>query len=114
VKGGLLESGEGIGCRPPTRKLYRIARRTSASLPLYFGPPSVENNVRSGDPKTVFCDGVTTALAPNGAILQQVTPDDEIRVAIAQRQGETECRLQMGEETVATGGILFRCNERVR
>jgi GNAT superfamily N-acetyltransferase len=61
--------------------------------------------------KIVFCDGVTTALTPNGAILQQVTPDDEIQVAIAERQGGPEWRLQMGEETVATGGILFHYNE---
>jgi GNAT superfamily N-acetyltransferase len=59
----------------------------------------------------VFCDGVATALAPNGAILQRVTPEDETRLAIAQRQGGTEWRLQMGEETVATGGILFHYNE---
>jgi GNAT superfamily N-acetyltransferase len=61
--------------------------------------------------KIVFGDGVTTALAPNGAILQQVTPDDETQVAIAQRQGGTEWRLQIGQETVATGGILFHYNE---
>ena len=59
----------------------------------------------------VFRDGVTTALVPNGAILEQVTPDDETRVAIAERQGGTEWRLQMGEETLATGGILFHYNE---
>jgi GNAT superfamily N-acetyltransferase len=61
--------------------------------------------------KIVFRDGVTTALAPNGAILQRVTPDEETQIAIAQRQGGTEWRLQMGEETVATGGILFHYNE---
>jgi len=61
--------------------------------------------------KIVFHDAVTTALPPNGAILQQVTPDEETRVAIAQRQGGTEWRLQLGGEPVATGGILFQYNE---
>jgi GNAT superfamily N-acetyltransferase len=61
--------------------------------------------------KIVFHDGVTTALAPNGAILQQVTGDEEARIAIAQRQGGTEWRLQLGGEPVATGGILFHYNE---
>ena len=61
--------------------------------------------------KIVFRDGVTTALVSKGAILQQVTPDEETQVALAQRQGGTEWRLQMDEETVATGGILFHYNE---
>src|SRR5262245_41690508 len=59
----------------------------------------------------VFRDGGTTALAPNGATLQQVTSDDETRVAIAERQGGPEWRLHLGEETVGTGGILFHYNE---
>lgn len=61
--------------------------------------------------KIVFRDGFTTALPANGAILEQVTSDEETRVAIAERQGGTEWRLQIGEETVATGGILFHYNE---
>jgi GNAT superfamily N-acetyltransferase len=61
--------------------------------------------------KIVFHDGVATALAANGAVLHQVTPDEETRVAIAERQGGTEWRLQLDEETVATGGILFHYNE---
>src|SRR5262245_15688039 len=61
--------------------------------------------------KIVFHDGVTSMLAPNGAILQQVTPDGETRAAVAQRQGGTERRLQLGGESVATGGILFHYNE---
>jgi GNAT superfamily N-acetyltransferase len=61
--------------------------------------------------KIVFRDGVTTSLSPNGAILQQVTPDEETHLAIAQRQGGTEWRLQLDGETVATGGILFHYNE---
>lgn len=61
--------------------------------------------------KIVFRDGVSTALPANGAILQPLTPDEEIRAAIAQRQGGTEWRLQLDGETVATGGILFHYNE---
>ena len=59
----------------------------------------------------VFQDGGTTALAPNGAILQQVTSDHDTRVAMAERQGGPEWRLQLGKETVGTGGILFHYNE---
>jgi GNAT superfamily N-acetyltransferase len=59
----------------------------------------------------VFRDGVTTRLPPNGAILQQLTPDEETHAAIAHRQGGTEWRLQVDGETVATGGILFHYNE---
>lgn len=40
-----------------------------------------------------------------------MTSDEETQVAIAQRQGGTEWRLQLGEEAVATGGILFHYNE---
>jgi GNAT superfamily N-acetyltransferase len=61
--------------------------------------------------KIIFHDGVTTALTPNGAILDQVTPDNETRVAVAHRQGGTEWRLQLSGEPVATGGILFHYNE---
>lgn len=60
--------------------------------------------------KIVFHDGLTTALPPNGAILEQVTPDEETQVAIAQRQGGTEWRLQVGGEPVGTGGSLFHYN----
>jgi len=61
--------------------------------------------------KIVFSDGVTTALPPSDALLERVTPDEEAQVAIEQRQGGTEWRLRLGEETVATGGILFHYNE---
>ena len=61
--------------------------------------------------KIVFHDGVTTALMANGAVLQQVTPDEETYTAIAHRQGGTEWRLHVGREPVATGGILFHYNE---
>jgi GNAT superfamily N-acetyltransferase len=61
--------------------------------------------------KIVFRDGVTTAVPPNGVILQPLTSDEETRAAIAHRQGGTEWRLQLGTETVATGGILFHYNE---
>lgn len=60
--------------------------------------------------KIVFHDGVMTTLAPNRAILRQVTSDEETRAAIAQRQGGTEWRLEVAGECVATGGILFHYN----
>jgi GNAT superfamily N-acetyltransferase len=58
----------------------------------------------------VFRDGVTTALPSNGAVLQQVTPDDETRAAIADRQGGGEWHLLVSGEIVAKGGILFHYN----
>jgi GNAT superfamily N-acetyltransferase len=61
--------------------------------------------------KIVFHDGGTTRLPSNGAILQQVTTDEDARLAIAQRQGGTEWRLQVDGEPVANGGILFHYNE---
>jgi GNAT superfamily N-acetyltransferase len=61
--------------------------------------------------KIVFRDGATTTLPSNGAMLEQITSDEETQDAIRQRQGGTEWRLQMGDDTVATGGILFHYNE---
>jgi GNAT superfamily N-acetyltransferase len=61
--------------------------------------------------KVVFRDGVTTTLAANGAILEQVTSAEETRAAVVERQGGPEWRLQFGDQTVATGGILFHYNE---
>jgi GNAT superfamily N-acetyltransferase len=58
----------------------------------------------------LFHDGFTTTLASKEARLEQLTSDDEIRRALVERQGGGEWRLQMGAETVATGGILFHYN----
>ena len=41
----------------------------------------------------VFQDAITTALPANGAIVQQLTSDQEIWNAIAQRQGGAEFSL---------------------
>jgi GNAT superfamily N-acetyltransferase len=60
--------------------------------------------------KIVFRDGVTTALESNGAVLEATTGEEDARQAIAARQGGPEWRLQVGNDTVATGGILFHYN----
>jgi hypothetical protein len=60
--------------------------------------------------KIVFRDGVTTALASNGTVLESMTGEEDARRAIAARQGGPEWRLRLGNETVATGGILFHYN----
>ena len=60
--------------------------------------------------KIVFRDGVTTATESNGAMLEPITSEADTRRAIAARQGGPEWRLQFGNETVATGGILFHYN----
>ncbi|HEX4913292.1 MAG TPA: GNAT family N-acetyltransferase, partial [Vicinamibacterales bacterium] len=60
--------------------------------------------------KIVFRDGVTTALESNGAVLESMTGEEDARRAIEARQGGPEWRLRLGNETVATGGILFHYN----
>jgi GNAT superfamily N-acetyltransferase len=59
----------------------------------------------------VFCDGITTTLSSQGAILEKITPDEETHTAILRRQGGPEWRLRLNGETVATGGILFHYNQ---
>lgn len=61
--------------------------------------------------KIVFQPGNETMLPANGATLHQVTPDAEVRLAIAQRQGGPEWRLEIDGATAGTGGILFHYNE---
>lgn len=60
--------------------------------------------------KIVFRDAITTALPANGATLQQLTSDQETRLAIAQRQGGAEYQLVLDGTTIATGGLLFHYN----
>ena len=60
--------------------------------------------------KIVFRDGVTTALGSNSAVLEPMTGEEDARRASAARQGGPEWRLRLGNETVATGGILFHYN----
>ena len=60
--------------------------------------------------KIVFRDGVTTSLPSNGAVLEPTTGEDEARRAITECQGGPEWRLMLGNDTVATGGILFHYN----
>ena len=61
--------------------------------------------------KIVFRDGLTSALTPNGASLEQVTSEEAARAAIAERQGGPEWVLRLGAEKVGGGGILFHYNE---
>lgn len=60
--------------------------------------------------KIVFRDAITTRLPANGAALQQLTSDQEIWSAIAQRQGGAEYQLVLDGATVATGGLMFHYN----
>lgn len=60
--------------------------------------------------KIVFRDGVTTTLESNGAVLEPMTGEEDTRRAIAARQGGPEWRLQLGNDTVAAGGLLFHYN----
>jgi GNAT superfamily N-acetyltransferase len=58
----------------------------------------------------VFRDGFTTALTANGAVLQPLTSDDEVRASIADRQGGPEFLLQVDGRPAGKGGILFHYN----
>src|SRR5258708_32365740 len=57
-----------------------------------------------------FRDGFTTALPANGAVLQPLTSDEEVRASIAERQGGPEVFLQVDGRPAGKGGILFHYN----
>jgi GNAT superfamily N-acetyltransferase len=60
--------------------------------------------------KIVFRDGQTTALPANGAVLRRLTPLEEIREAIEDRQGGGEWQVELDGTVVGKGGILFHYN----
>lgn len=60
--------------------------------------------------KIVFADRLTTALPANGAVLQPLTSDQEIRLSIAERAGQAEWQLQVDGQPAGNGAILFHYN----
>ena len=58
--------------------------------------------------KIVFADKLTTSLTASGAILRAVTPDEELRASVEQRQGGGEWLLELDGTVAAKGGVLFR------
>ncbi len=60
--------------------------------------------------KIVFNEGLTTALPANGAVLHPLTPDEETRRSIVERQGGPEWQLHVDGEPAGRGGILFHYN----
>lgn len=58
----------------------------------------------------VFQDRLTTRHCVKGATLRQVTTEEEIKEAIARRQGGGEWILEMEGEPAGKGGILFHYN----
>lgn len=60
--------------------------------------------------KIVFADQLTTTLPANGAVLQQLTSDKEIQLSLAERAGQAEWQLQVGDQSAGTGSILFHYN----
>ena len=58
----------------------------------------------------VFRDGGTTELPSNGATLRGITPDEETRTRIEERQGASQWLLEAEGETVCEGGIMFHYN----
>ena len=61
--------------------------------------------------KIVFADELTTALPANGAVLQQLTSDEEIHLSIAERAGQAEWQLQVDGQPAGNGAILFHYNQ---
>ncbi len=66
------------------------------------------NNITSE--KIVFREGLTTTLPAKGALLRRLTPAEEIRAAIEQRQGGGEWQVELEGTVVGKGGILFHYN----
>jgi hypothetical protein len=60
--------------------------------------------------KIVFHDKLTTAHPAKGAILRRMTPQEEIRSCLEQRQGGGEWQLELDGNVAAKGGILFHYN----
>jgi GNAT superfamily N-acetyltransferase len=60
--------------------------------------------------KIVFADHLATALPANGAVLRQQTPDEEIRLSIAERAGQAEWLLHVDGQSAGNGAILFHYN----
>jgi GNAT superfamily N-acetyltransferase len=60
--------------------------------------------------KIVFADRLTTTHPPHGANLRRVTPEEEIRACLEQRQGGGEWLLEIDGAAAAKGGILFHYN----
>jgi RimJ/RimL family protein N-acetyltransferase len=58
----------------------------------------------------VFQDCLTTALPPNGAVLEQLTSDKEIRCSIGERAGGGKWLLKVEGRQAGNGGILFHYN----
>ena len=58
----------------------------------------------------VFHDRITTTLPANGALLQQLTSDTEIRCAIVERAGGGTWLLSVDGQPAGNGGILFHYN----
>lgn len=63
-----------------------------------------------GTEKVVFHDHETTAHDANGVTLRCMTPDDEIQIALVQRQGGGEWVAEIDGAVVGSGGILFHYN----
>ncbi len=60
--------------------------------------------------KIVFEGHGPTALPSQGALLRRVTAEAELHQYIERRQGCAEWALDLGRETVATGGLCFHYN----
>jgi hypothetical protein len=60
--------------------------------------------------KIVFADGQTTNYPASGSVLRCLTPPDEVRQSMEQRQGGGEWVLELDGVEIGKGGILFHYN----
>jgi GNAT superfamily N-acetyltransferase len=58
----------------------------------------------------VYLDGYRTSISIPGAVVRPVTPDDATQIAARQLDGGAKWLLQLGDEIVGTGGILYHYN----
>ena len=58
----------------------------------------------------VYEDGYRTSISMPRAVVRSVTPDDATQIAAGQLDGGAKWLLQLGDEIVGTGGILYHYN----
>ncbi len=60
--------------------------------------------------RIVFADQSATRHSGNGAVLRQLTPDNEVRACMDLRQGGGQWNLECDGTVIGSGGILFHYN----
>jgi len=87
-----------------TRSVETQTNRTMLAVMLHAFCPSVVAEA------ILYEDGLLTSLAIPGATVRQVTRGDAKQIAARQLDDGAEWLLQLGDEIVGTGGILYHYN----